>query len=195
SAASSSTTRTIAAARSASLFMGSSLVCVPGHRASTEVQADYLDQILRNSRRELRPPRGTWWGPCRARTRSTKETLDAAYRCDVVVDMGDGRWSPGSPLGLGTAAGTRRVARAPTTRSGRERGDRGTLPASRSRRDHDRRVRPTATKDPGRLSAMTPPSLQKDCTCEEYFPPYRVHRRSRRSSADTRGMRQPHHPD
>ena len=29
---------------------GSSLVSVPGHRASTEVQADYLDQILRNSR-------------------------------------------------------------------------------------------------------------------------------------------------
>src|SRR5699024_7003035 len=122
SAASSSTTRTIAAARADSLLMSSSLVSVPGHRASMEVQADYLDRILRNSRRELRPPRGTWWGPCRVRTRP-REPLDDADRCDVVADVGDGRRSPRSPLGLGAAAGTHRVARAPPTRSGRERGD------------------------------------------------------------------------
>ncbi|MFC5273645.1 hypothetical protein [Brachybacterium sacelli] len=51
--------------------MSSSLVSVPGHRASTEVQADYLDQILRNSRRELRPPRGNLVGTV-SRTYSTK---------------------------------------------------------------------------------------------------------------------------
>src|SRR5690625_2034808 len=29
--------------------------------------AEDLDQILRNSRRDLRPPRGVWWGLCRVR--------------------------------------------------------------------------------------------------------------------------------
>src|SRR5699024_4958161 len=111
---------------------GASLVPVPGDRVSTEAQTDYLDQILRNSRRELRPPRGTWWGPCRVRTRP-REPLDDADRCDVVADVGDGRRSPRSPLGLGAPAGTHRVARAPPTRSGRERGDRGTLAAPGSR--------------------------------------------------------------
>src|SRR5699024_6396786 len=62
-----------------------------------------------------------------------KENLDDAYRCDVVAAVGDGRRPRRSPLGLGVAAGTHCAARASPTCSGRERGDRRTLPTPRSR--------------------------------------------------------------
>src|SRR5699024_12208136 len=86
--------------------MRTSVVSDPGRRRSAPVFDEDLDQILRNSRRDLPPPRGTWWGPRRVRTRPTKETLDDADRCDVVAGMGDRRRSARPPLGLGPAAGT-----------------------------------------------------------------------------------------
>src|SRR5699024_11789491 len=66
--------RTIAAVRADSLLMSPSLVSDPGHRASKGACTDYLDQILRNSRRDLRPPRRRLKGPCRVRTRPPRET-------------------------------------------------------------------------------------------------------------------------
>src|SRR5699024_1294183 len=86
-----------------------------------------------------------------------KENLDDAYRCDVVAAVGDGRRPRRSPLGLGVAAGTHCAARASPTCSGRERGDRRTLPTPRSRGDRGRRVRTTATTGPVHVATLTPP--------------------------------------
>src|SRR5699024_9033866 len=177
-----------------SLLMSTSVVSDPGRRRSAPVFDEDLDQILRNSRRDIRPPRRSWWGPVACE-------LDPARRpwmmltdalswlmWVMVVGLLVLLWASALLLTCAVLPGRPRRARDENEAIGELslRLARGEISADEFEQRRQRVL--DAFRDRPR------PSAWKDCTCEENFPPHRDHRKSRRLSADARRMREPHRP-